>query len=1093
MVGNWVSRRSLALAWSASVLTALPALAQVCPELLGRWPYGSVGPIAVSGELAYFASGEALVIADISEPSAPRVVGRVVVPGGATGVAVAGGFAFVVAESEGLRVIDVNEPSAPVEVGFLGGWYSAAGVAVSDGYAYVAVDSGSPRGLRAIDVSTPSAPVEVGHFQNWNYAMGVAVSGRYAYLANCEDGVRVIDISTPSAPVQVGSVDTPDCATSIVVSHPYAYVADDSSGLRVIDVSTPSAPVEVGFHGTGVANEVALDGSHAFVAAGEGGLRVIDVSTPSAPAVVAIVDPPEWGTVRRVAAGGGYAYASASAVGLRVIDMSVPSAPVEVGHIDTVWGAAGVAVAGDHAYMAGDPVRVLDVSAPSAPVEIGAVDLELGAGGARHISVSEGYAYVAREYHGINVVDVSSPSTPVEVAFMDTDATSRIVDLAVEGGRAYVVTAADSSHEERLWIVDVSAPTMPVELGVVDVAEAGGVAVEGSYAYVAWGQWSIPPRHGGLRVIDVSDPSAPLEVGLLDTLANANDVAVADGSAYAGCDGGLRVVDVHDPSARVEGGFLDTNDDVEHVAVADGYAYLGCDPSLRAVDVHSPSAPVEVGRTSPAGDLVAANGNLYVAAGGLRVLSGCAGSLIPNGHESFIPAAALAAGAQGAFFRTDLEINNSDSVPALVYVAWLPRGVDNSEAATSEVYNLAAGESLRFDNVLGELFGLEPDSLGALMLVASTESVIGMSRTYNTPAGKTAGTFGQGLPTVPSRELIGVGETRRILFMSENADVRSNVGCVNGDGSPLRIDLALHDASGTLLETRSMDLAPWSNNQIQRVFQTHQPVIGYIDVSTPTEGGRFACYGSVLDNSTSDPTTVVPQVPGYGGDVFVPAAAFASGLAGAFFQTDLEINNPDPYPRSFRLYFRPRGADTSIESGTFSLAPNASVRYTNVLASVFGLEPDAVGALRCDSNSGDLLAMSRTYTVPGAKAAGTFGQGIPGVSLGQLIRYEERGRILFMNENRDARSNIGCLNDSTHVGDVTVQIELFNSAGESLEVKTMELPLRSNDQITRVFRDYAPITAGYVDVWTTTPGARIYCYGSVLDNETNDPTTVLPQ
>jgi hypothetical protein len=57
----------------------------------------------------------------------------------------------------------------------------------------------------------------------------------------------------------------------------------------------------------------------------------------------------------------------------------------------------------------------------------------------------------------------------------------------------------------------------------------------------------------------------------------------------------------------------------------------------------------------------------------------------------------------------------------------------------------------------------------------------------------------------------------------------------------------------------------------------------------------------------------------------------------------------------------------------------------------------------------------------------------------------------------------------------------------------MNLKPSSNSQITRVFQDHAPITAGYVDVWTDTPGAAIYCYGSVLDNLTSDPTTVLPQ
>ena len=71
--------------------------------------------------------------------------------------------------------------------------------------------------------------------------------------------------------------------------------------------------------------------------------------------------------------------------------------------------------------------------------------------------------------------------------------------------------------------------------------------------------------------------------------------------------------------------------------------------------------------------------------------------------------------------------------------------------------------------MLTELFGLEPDSLGALKMVASTESVIGMSRTYNIPAGKAAGTFGQGLPAIRATEMIQGTEPQRIIFLSEDA------------------------------------------------------------------------------------------------------------------------------------------------------------------------------------------------------------------------------------------------------------------------------------------------------------------------------------
>jgi hypothetical protein len=452
----------------------------------------------------------------------------------------------------------------------------------------------------------------------------------------------------------------------------------------------------------------------------------------------------------------------------------------------------------------------------------------------------------------------------------------------------------------------------------------------------------------------------------------------------------------------------------------------------------------------------------------------------------------VAAGAEGAFFQTDLEINNKGADEAQVIVQWLPRGQDNSEPMESEPIALAPGQSLRYENVLTELFGLEPDSVGALKLVADTDSVIGMSRTYNVPGAKIAGTFGQGLPAIPADQLIPSAQVERIIFMSENADSRANVGCVNGRDTQVRITLELHDGEGTLLEVRNMNLGPWSNNQINRIFGDYAPVNGYVDVSTQTEGAAFYCYGSVLDNLTSDPTTVLPQTTS-GATLFIPAVALAAGLEGAFFQTDVDLNNAGGTAASYQLGWLPRGESNAdpLMSDPFTLAAGASVRYENALADVFGLQPDQVGGLVVEAGSEDLLAMSRTYNVPGAKVAGTFGQELPGVTSRAMIPTGIKKRIIFMNENDDVRSNVGCQNAGLEAA--TVKVELHDSTGAVLATKTMQLPPMSNDQITRVFRDFVPISAGYVDVWTTTAGASIYCYGSVLDNLTSDPTTVLPQ
>ena len=1084
-----VARVVVCLVINVGVL-AVPALAQDCPELVGRWPYGPAYATEVSGANLYYSSGTTLMIAEASNPAAPQVVGEVALAGLSERIAVSGGYAYVAGHNAGLRVIDVSVPSAPVEVGFVETPGVFWDVAVSGGYAYVVAWED---GLRVIDVSTPSAPVEVGFVDTPGYANGVAVSDGYAYVADGDGGLRVIDVSTPSAPVEVDVVDTPGSAYRVAVSGGYAYVADYSS-LRVIDISAPSAPVEVGVLDM-PRNAVAVSvlGSFAYIA-NDSSVSVVDVSTPSAPVEVGFIDTP--GSTNGIALAGGYAYVADASGGVRVLDVSTPSAPVEVDVLDTPGCPEDVAVAGSYAYVADDlwmpdlggALRVVDMSAPSALVEVGAVHTPDSAYG---VAVAGSYAYVAAVSAGLRVIDISAPSTPVEVGSLDTPGLA--YSVAVAGSNAYV---ADSNS---LRVIDVSTPSAPVEIGFINApGPENAVALSGHYAYLANGVM-------GLRIIDVSTPSAPVEVGSVRPPGDAMDVVVSGHHAYLANDiMGLRIIDVSSPSAPVEVGHFELPEGLHAsgVAVSRGYAYVAADYAdetggdLRVIDVSDPSAPLEVGYSElPYGDSVVVSEGRVVVGGlfaGVYVYGACDGGPTPVGRECFIPAAAVAAGAQGAFFQTDVEINNAGTEEAQLSFHWLPRGEDNSAPMESEPIALAPGQSLRYENVLTELFNLEPDSLGALKMVATTESVIGMSRTYNIPAGETAGTFGQGLPAIRATEMIQGSEPQRIIFLSENDDSRANVGCVNGSSEPVRINLGVFNAEGAFLETKTMDLGPWSNNQINRVFRDYQPVNGYVDVWADADDALYYCYGSMLDNLTSDPTTILPQVPS--DDIsFIPAAALAAGLEGAFFSTDVDLNNAGSTDITYRLAWLPRGEDNSeaVHSEPFSLAPGASVRYANVLDEVFGLEPDQVGALAVEASGIDLLAMSRTYNLPSAKVAGTFGQELPGIPADKMIVSGVKKRIIFMNENDDVRANVGCQNGVEQT--VRVFIELFNSAGESLETKTMDLAPWSNNQITRVFRNYSPVEAGYVDVWTTTEGASIYCYGSVLDNLTSDPTTVLPQ
>jgi hypothetical protein len=1091
----------IAVACAAMLLLLAGSLHAYCPERVGAWPLGSPSAVAVASGHAYIGMIDVLVIADVSSPSHPQQVGRVPVWGVIHDIAISNGLAFVVTGAEGgsvsgLHVIDVSAPSAAVEVGFLHTPGSALGVAVADGFAYVA----DGHGLRVVDVSLPSAPVEVGWADSPGITYNVVVSSSYAYVAG-GGGLKVFDVSDPAAPHEVGFVRAPGSAIDVVLSGRYAYLLTQESGLRVIDVLVPEAPVEVGHVHTWVdGTGVAISGSRAYVAwdgfGDDGGLRIINVSVPTSPVEIgyAIM----VGGSPGVAVSDNHAYLLGEC-GVTVLDVTYAHGILIRSKIETTGFSSSVAASGGYAFVSGQGLTILDVSAPADPLEVASVDINgLGHG----VAISGDYAYVVanKQVGGgetlgkLSVFDVTVPSAPTEIHHREWLG-GRANAVAVSGSFAYVAIGGG------LRIFDVQDPATPVEVAFLDLVEAEDVALSDSYAFVAAG-WR------GLRVIDIALPSAPVPVGVVGGLGDARGVTVSGSYAYV-ADGsyGLRVIDVSTPSSPVEVGAVDTDGALD-VVVSGGFAYvasgdpLTADQGLLVIDVATPSSPVVVGyhpidprwprQEYGLRGVATSDGQVFLAAGpaGVYVFDECAGPALDL-RESYFPAAAYAAGAQGAFFSTDLELNNTGTQESRVTIQWLPRGEENSNPLSSAPFALAPGQSLRWENALAELFGLGPASLGALKIVASTPSVIGMSRIYTSRQGEATGTFGQGLPAIRSTELITGTEPRFIIFLSDNAAFRGNVGCVNGRGVPVWLKIASYDDHGTRLKTTTMDLGSYSNNQINGVLGESAPVNGYVEVWADNLDAVYTCYGSLLDNETSDPTTIPPQGPS---DIttFIPAAALTTGLEGAFFQTDVELANVSSGGVTYFFNWLPRGEDNwpPTRSEWFELAPGANVRYVNVLQSVFGLSPDQVGALAVGASRSGILAMSRTYNTPSVTVPGTFGQGFPGIPADRMIASGVKKRIIFMRENAEARSNVGCISGA--LSEVTVAIELYDSDGVTLETKYMVLPPYSNRQISRIFEGHAPVN-GYVDVWTNTPNASIFCYGSVLDNLTSDPTTVLPQ
>lgn len=412
-------------------------------------------------------------------------------------------------------------------------------------------------------------------------------------------------------------------------------------------------------------------------------LDVTDVEAPDELGSTAILP----GTVVALAHDGDRLYAAVDVGGgaehrLCVIDLAELAAPTVGGCASLLAFPEGLAVAGDHAFVASGAagLDILDVSNPllpqraaTFPTSSPARDVVL-AGGRAFLAV-DAVVYVVggvpNTAHGVVMVDVTNPLSPVDAGIFNQtipDSLQIVERLRVRGTRAYAIGA------ERASVYDISDPEDPLLLGQANLPRAAG-------ARLALGDdelWLVhPPPAAGVTRVDLADPVEPRVTHLADAPAadvewagtvvgdalvaatgfggydvvmplDPPEAAVTPGLAAIGqaadavIDGervlvaarrrGLAVVDAADPAApRTLAGAGEPGRDAIAVAVHAGYAYLlteGPPPADPQIEIYAlptvdDAAPELIGtRAAAAGAraLAVHAGRLFVAGDDLEVL-----------------------------------------------------------------------------------------------------------------------------------------------------------------------------------------------------------------------------------------------------------------------------------------------------------------------------------------------------------------------------------------------------------------------------------------------------------------------------------------
>ncbi len=218
------------LGWYGSGLMIIDVSDTAAPRMVGRYApvgYDSVeGAIAIVGTTVYIASNETISAVDVSSPDAPALLNSIKVSPVPFDMAGAGMRLLGTCGFDGLYIADVADPKTPVVAGTCKTGSYARGIAVQDSTAYVAAGWGPGSGsFQIVDFSNPAQSALLSTMNTSWLAGDVAVAGSLAYVTDGKSGVRIVDISDPRSPCICGSYRAKNTtAIKVAASRLFAFV-----------------------------------------------------------------------------------------------------------------------------------------------------------------------------------------------------------------------------------------------------------------------------------------------------------------------------------------------------------------------------------------------------------------------------------------------------------------------------------------------------------------------------------------------------------------------------------------------------------------------------------------------------------------------------------------------------------------------------------------------------------------------------------------------------------------------------------------------------------------------------------------------------
>ncbi len=162
-----------------------------------------------------------------------------------------------------------------------------------------------------------------------------------------------------------------------------------------------------------------------------------------------------------------------------------------------------------------------------------------------------------------------------------------------------------------------------------------------------------------------------------------------------------------------------------------------------------------------------------------------------------------------------------------------------------------------FEDIVGLLGG--SNNIGALE-ICSDQPLLVAGRIFNA---NTGGTVGQDLDGHVANLGYSAGQTISLIGLREvNGVYRSNITVTNGGTTDAQVAVTLYDANGNSLTNYNLTVPAGKVLQDNEPFlnRAGSPNLGWgFATITVLKGNNVLALGSMIDNKTNDPTTIIPK------------------------------------------------------------------------------------------------------------------------------------------------------------------------------------------------------------------------------------------